>query len=122
MKFYKCELCGQIVEVINGSCCTPVCCGQPMTELIAGSVDAAQEKHVPVYSVEEGKVQVNIGSVEHPMTQQHYIEWVILVTKKGIQRKHLTPDDAPKVCFHICKCDEVVEVYAYCNLHGLWKS
>ena len=99
-----------------------VCCGQKMTEIIPGTVEASHEKHIPVYKVEGGNVNVNVGSVNHPMAEDHYIEWVSLQTKFGNQRKALKPGDAPNVCFSICEGDEVVSVYAYCNLHGLWKA
>ncbi len=99
-----------------------MCCGQKMTELIPGTTDAAVEKHVPVYEVKDNKVYVTVGSAEHPMIEQHYIEWVSLQTKFGNQRKALKPGEEPKVCFAICENDEVEAVYAYCNLHGLWKA
>ena len=120
MKLYICETCGNIIEKVNDSGVPVVCCGKPMKELIAGTVDAAREKHIPVYTVEGNKVSVVVGSVEHPMVDEHYIEWIVLQTKKGTQIKHLVPGQEPKVCFHICGCDEVEAVYAYCNLHGLW--
>ena len=78
--------------------------------------------NVPVYSVEGGKVLVTVGEAEHPMAEEHYIEWISLQTKAGNQRKALKPGDAPKVCFAICEGDEVEAVYAYCNLHGLWQA
>ena len=99
-----------------------MCCGQAMKEIVPGETDAAVEKHVPVYEVKDQKVVVTVGSVEHPMVDEHYIEWVALETKKGNQRKALSPGQAPSVCFSMCEGDEVVAVYAYCNLHGLWKG
>ena len=99
-----------------------MCCGQNMTEIIPGTTDASQEKHVPVYTVEDNLVTVTVGAVEHPMQPEHYIEWVSLQTKQGNQRKVLQSGDAPKVCFAICEGDEVEAVYAYCNLHSLWKA
>ena len=122
MKFYRCEICGQIVAVVKKTACPVVCCGKPMKEIIPGSVDAAQEKHVPVYEVNGDTVIVKIGSVAHPMLPEHYIEWVSLQTKYGNQRKALEPGQMPEVCFKICEGDEVEAVYAYCNLHGLWKA
>ena len=122
MKFYRCEICGQIVAVVKKTACPVVCCGKPMKEIIPGSVDAAQEKHVPVYEVNGDTVTVKIGSVAHPMLAEHYIEWVSLQTKYGNQRKALEPGQMPEVCFKICEGDEVEAVYAYCNLHGLWKA
>lgn len=122
MRFYRCETCGQIIAIVKGTGVPVMCCGKPMKEIIPGTTDAAVEKHVPVYIVEGNTVKVNVGSVAHPMTDAHYIEWVSLKTKFGNQRRVLAPTDAPEVCFAICEGDEVEEVYAYCNLHGLWKS
>ena len=93
-----------------------------MKELKAGTTDGALEKHVPVYDVENGKVSVTVGSVEHPMLPEHYIEWIVLKTKKGTQLRRLAPGEAPKACFAVCEGDEVEAVYEYCNLHGLWKA
>ena len=121
-KFFICEKCGNIIAMVKESGVRVVCCGQKMTEMIPGTVDASREKHVPVYRHEGNKVFVNVGSVEHPMSEEHYIEWVSLQTKFGNQRKLLTPGSAPEVCFTLCDGDEVEAVYAYCNLHGLWKA
>ena len=122
MRFYICEHCGNIVAFVKNSGVPVVCCGEKMKELIPGTTDAAVEKHIPVYRVEDGKVFVTVGSVAHPMLQEHYIEWVSLQTKLGNQRKVLNPGDKPEVCFSICEGDEVEAVYAYCNLHSLWKA
>lgn len=122
MKFMKCEVCGQMVAVVKETGSPIICCGQPMKEVIAGTVDASLEKHVPVYEVKDHVVYVTVGSVEHPMLPEHHIEWVSLKTKFGNQRKALKPGDAPKVEFALLPGDEVLEVYEYCNLHGLWKS
>ena len=91
-------------------------------EIVPGTTDAAVEKHVPVWTVENGIVHVKVGSVEHPMLPEHYIEWVSLHTKQGNQRKELHPGEKPEVCFALCEGDEVEAVYAYCNLHSLWKA
>lgn len=99
-----------------------MCCGQKMQEIIPGTTDASLEKHVPVWKQEGNVVSVNVGAVDHPMTEEHYIEWISLQTKQGNQRKVLNPGDAPKVCFCVCDGDEVEAVYAYCNLHSLWKA
>ena len=93
-----------------------------MKEIIPGTTDASVEKHVPVYEVKDNKVVVTVGSAIHPMTEEHYIQWISLQTKKGNQRKELKPGQEPKACFALCEGDEVVAVYAYCNLHSLWKS
>ena len=122
MKFYICEHCGNIIEMVKESGVSVVCCGQKMKEIIPGTVEASKEKHIPVYKVENNKVYVTVGSIEHPMQDVHYIEWIALETKKGVQRKSLNPGEEPSVCFSICEGDEVVAVYAYCNLHGLWKA
>ena len=122
MKFYKCKHCGQIIAIVKETGAPVVCCGEPMEEIIAGTTDAAVEKHVPVYKVEGNTVYVTVGEVEHPMLDAHYIEWVSLKTREGNQRKALKPGDEPKVAFSICEGDEVEAVYAYCNLHSLWKA
>ena len=122
MKFLVCEKCGNFVGMIKDAGVPMMCCGQKMTELIPGTSDGAVEKHVPVYKVEGNTVTVTVGSVEHPMTEQHYIEWIAVETEKGAQRKVLKPDDKPCAEFALTPDDSVVAVYAYCNLHGLWKS
>ncbi len=122
MKFFKCDICGNIIAMVHSSGAPVSCCGQKMTEIIPGTSDGAVEKHVPVYEVKENKVHVSVGSVAHPMTEAHYIQWISLQTKQGNQRKELKPNQEPKVCFSMCEGDEVIAVYAYCNLHGLWKA
>ena len=121
-KFYICEHCGNIMAAVKESGVPVKCCGQNMTEIIPGTVEASAEKHIPVWKVEGNKVVVNVGSIDHPMQPEHYIEWVSIQTKQGNQRKQLKPGDAPTVCFSLCEGDEVVAVYAYCNLHSLWKG
>lgn len=122
MKFYRCSVCGKIIAMVKDSGAETICCGKPMEMLAAGSVDASKEKHVPVYEIKGNKVFVVVGATEHPMTEEHYIEWVALETKLGNQRKLLSKTGEPKTCFSLCEGDEVVAVYAYCNLHGLWKA
>ena len=121
-RFYICKHCGNIVGMIHNSGVPVICCGEPMAELIPGSVDASQEKHVPVLSAEGDLVTVSIGSVPHPMAEEHFIQWVYLETTSGGQRKCLNPGDAPEVTFALCPGDQAVAAYAYCNLHGLWKA
>ena len=121
-KFYRCKHCGQIIAIVKKTGVPVVCCGEKMEELIPGTVDASLEKHVPVYRVENNMVYVNVGTIEHPMISEHYIEWVSIQTKQGNQRKLLTPNSKPEVTFAFCEGDEVEAVYAYCNLHGLWKA
>ena len=119
-KFLICEKCGNMVAVVKESGVPVMCCGQKMSELVPGAVDASVEKHVPEFTVKGNVVEVFVGSVIHPMTEEHFIEWISLQTKFGNQRKQLKPGQDPKVCFKICEGDEVEAVYAYCNLHGLW--
>ncbi len=121
-KFYICEHCGTIVAMVKYSGIPLLCCGEKMIEIIPGTTDASLEKHVPVYQVEDNKVFVTVGAAEHPMLPEHYIEWVSLQTNQGNQRKVLKPAQEPKVCFAICEGDQVEAVYAYCNLHSLWKA
>ncbi len=121
-RFFKCEHCGNIIAMVEDKGVPVMCCGEKMKEIIPGSVDAAAEKHVPVFEVKDNTVYVTVGSAEHPMTEQHYIAWVSLQTKSGNQRKALKPGDEPKVEFALCEGDEVEAVYAYCNLHSLWKA
>ena len=121
-KFLICEHCGNIVAAVKESGVPVVCCGEKMKVIIPGSVEASREKHIPEFVVEGNKVIVTVGSVEHPMVPEHYIEWVSIQTKQGNQRKTLKPGDAPKTSFALVPGDEVVAVYAYCNLHGLWKA
>lgn len=121
-KFLRCSRCGNIVAVVHETKVPVMCCGQKMEQIIPGTVEASLEKHIPVYEVVGNKVIVTVGSVEHPMIDAHYIEWVSIQTKYGNQRKQLKPNQEPKVCFALCEGDEVEAVYAYCNLHGLWKA
>lgn len=120
-KFYICEKCGNIVGMINSSGVPMVCCGQKMTKLEPGVTEASREKHIPEVKVEGNEVTAIVGSVEHPMTEEHSIMWVYLETDKGGQRKCLNPGDAPVVKFALSD-EKPIAVYAYCNLHGLWKK
>ena len=99
-----------------------MCCGEKMKELVPGTTEGAVEKHIPVYRVEGNRVNVCVGSAEHPMQEEHSIEWVALQTKQGAQYKRLLVGRKPEVSFALCDADEVEAVYAYCNLHGLWKA
>ena len=121
-KFYICEKCGNLVGAIHESGVPMKCCGQNMTKIEAGVVEASREKHIPVATVDGDKVTVNVGSVAHPMTAEHYIPWVYLQTSVGGQRKDLSPEDAPAVTFALAEGEKPVAVYAYCNLHGLWMT
>ncbi len=122
MKFVKCSHCGNILAYIEDRKVPVMCCGQKMGEIVANTQEAATEKHIPVVSVEGDCVKVCVGSVAHPSTEEHLIEWVALESKMGNQRKTLKAGAKPEVCFKLCEGDEVVSVYAYCNLHGLWKN
>jgi superoxide reductase len=120
-KFYVCEHCGNLVELIHDAGVPITCCSQKMKLLEPGAVDASREKHLPVISVDKNTVTVNVGSVEHPMTEEHGIRWVCLQTDRGIQRKCLAIGQAPIVTFALSD-EKPIAVYAYCNLHGLWKA
>ena len=121
-KFYICEHCGNLVGKVHDAGVPLFCCGQKMTYLEPNTVDASNEKHLPSVTVEDGVVTVNVGTVDHPMIPEHYIGWVALETKQGYQRKELKPGQKPNVVFSLSEGDEVVAVYEYCNLHGLWKT
>jgi len=120
-KFYICEKCGNVVEMVECSGVTPVCCGQKMTAIEAGVVEASREKHIPEVSVNGNIVEVVVGSVLHPMAEEHSILWVYLETDKGIQRKNLEVGKEPRATFALAD-EKPIAVYAYCNLHGLWKK
>ena len=120
-KFYICEHCGNLVELIQDAGVSIMCCDQEMKQLEPGVIEASQEKHLPVISVDGNTVTVNVGSVEHPMTEEHSILWVYLQTDKGTQRKGLEIGKAPIVTFGLFD-EKPAAVYAYCNLHGLWKT
>ncbi len=124
-KFYFCKHCGNLIGMVHNSGVVPVCCGEPMTALNANTVDASREKHVPVVEMDERelavRMTVRVGSVDHPMTEAHLIEWIFVETEHGGMRRALKAGDKPEAIFVINKSDKAVAVYAYCNLHGLWK-
>ena len=120
-KFYICRHCGNLVGMIHDAGVPMMCCGQKMEALEPNTVEASGEKHLPAVTVEDGSIRVNVGSVNHPMIPEHYIEWVYVETENGGQRKVLKPGDAPRLSF-LLGDDKPVAVYAYCNLHGLWKA
>ena len=121
-KFLVCRHCGNIAAMIRDKGVPVYCCGEKMQELIPGITEASGEKHVPVYEVEGNTVHVTVGSVEHPMTPEHYIEWICLQTKYGSQHRKLEPNTYPSACFALCDGDTVEAVYAFCNLHSLWQG
>ena len=121
-KFYRCEHCGNIITMVKNTGVPVVCCGEKMKEIVPGTVDASLEKHVPVFEIKNNIVYVTVGAVLHPMEEKHFIEWISIQTSAGNQRKVLTPGSEPKAMFAICEGETVEAVYAYCNLHGLWKA
>ena len=120
-KFYLCEHCKNLIEKIDDKGVPVVCCGQPMKELMLNTAEASGEKHLPDIYAQGGTVTVQIGTVPHPMIQEHLIEWVQLETDRGIQRKRLKAGDEPVVTFYIGD-EKPIAAYAYCNIHGLWKA
>ena len=120
MRIFKCKKCGNIV-IQTKEGLTPTCCGEEMTLLKANEEDATVEKHVPVVTRDNNTITVVCGEVLHPMEEKHYIEFLIVETTKGYQIKYLNPGDEPKASFEL-KDEDYVAAYAYCNLHGLWKS
>lgn len=118
-KFYICRHCGNIIGMIKSSGVPVVCCGEKMQQLVPNSVEASGEKHVPSVEISGDKVRVKVGSVDHPMLPEHFIEWIYVQTENGGQRKALKAGDAPTAEFFLAG-DKAVAVYAYCNLHGLW--
>lgn len=119
-KLYRCARCGNIIVKVKDSGVLVVCCGEPMQELKANTTEAATEKHIPVLSISEDKVDVTIGEILHPMTNEHFIEFVLLVTNLGYKINHLKPNNEPKTTFALERGEKVLNCYAYCNLHSLW--
>jgi superoxide reductase len=117
---YKCEACGNIVEVLHGGGGELVCCGEPMILMTANTVDASKEKHVPVIEQVPGGVKVRVGSVAHPMEAKHYIEWIEIIADGKAYRQFLNPGDAPEAVFSVTA--KSITAREYCNLHGLWKA
>jgi superoxide reductase len=120
LQVYKCEVCGNIVEVVHTGVGTLVCCGQDMKLLKEGEIDAATEKHVPVIEKIDGGYKVKVGSVAHPMEEKHYIEWIEVIADGKAYRQFLKPGDTPEAIFSIDA--ENVIAREYCNVHGLWKA
>ncbi len=121
-QFYRCSHCGNIIAFVENKGVPVMCCGQKMDEIIPNTTDAAQEKHVPVITQEGNLVTVRVGSVNHPMLPEHFIEWISIETDKGNQRKVLQPNTAPTAQFALLDGEKIITAYAYCNLHGLWKA
>ena len=120
LQVYKCELCGNIVEVLHTGAGELVCCGQPMKLFVENTVDAAREKHVPVIEKIDGGYRVKLGSIPHPMEEKHYIEWIEIIADGKAYRQFLKPGDAPEAFFKIDA--KQVTAREYCNIHGLWKA
>jgi superoxide reductase len=120
-KFYRCEHCGNIVLIIQDGGVTPDCCNEAMFALSANTVDASKEKHVPVVKINKDIVEVFVGDAPHPMQSNHWIQWIYIETKAGSQIKYLNPEEKPYAKFSLVD-DQVISVYEYCNLHGLWKT
>jgi superoxide reductase len=120
LQVYKCDLCGNIVEILHGGAGELVCCGQPMKLLTENTVDAAKEKHVPVIEKVDGGYKVKVGDVPHPMEDKHYIEFVELIADGKVYRQFLNPGEVPEAMFAITA--DQVAAREYCNLHGLWKA
>lgn len=121
-RFYYCEVCGNIVEKVHDSGNDLECCARTMRELEAGTTDGKKESHVPVCTIKDNKLEVRIGENPHPMEKDHYIQWIEVVTNKGIMRRFLEPGDEPVVHFKLCDGEKVCGVYEYCNIHKLWKA
>ena len=122
MKFYQCSHCKNIITYVDNKGVPVMCCGEKMQELVPGTVDAALEKHVPVVEKDGNKVSVKVGSVTHPMLEEHYIVFIAIETKNGSQIKYLKPGEEPAAEFVLADGDEFVAAYEYCNLHGIWKA
>lgn len=120
LEVYKCEVCGNIVEVLHGGAGELVCCGQPMKLLKENTVDAATEKHVPVIERIAGGVKVKVGEVAHPMEEKHYIEWIEIIADGKAYRQFLNPGEAPEAVFNVDA--DVITAREFCNIHGLWKA
>ena len=120
LEVYKCDLCGNIVEVLHGGQGELVCCGKPMVHLVENTVDAAKEKHVPVIEKIEGGVKVKVGEVAHPMEQKHWIEWVEIIADGKTYRQYLNPGDVPEATFNVAA--DQITAREYCNIHGFWKA
>ena len=119
LTIYRCQACGEMVMVLEKGTCTQRCCGKEMTELKANTTDGAKEKHVPALEERDGKIYAKVGSVEHPMTEEHSIKFIAAERKDGVEVRYLHPGEKPEAVF---AADGVAAVYEYCNLHGLWKA
>ncbi|MDV3427811.1 MAG: desulfoferrodoxin [Bacillota bacterium] len=119
-EIYKCAVCGNIVEVVHASAGQLVCCGQPMQLLKENTVEASKEKHIPLIERQENQILIKVGSIEHPMEEKHYIEWIELQTVDNVYRKYLKPGEKPEAVFKTN--EDIICAREYCNIHGLWKT
>ena len=122
MELFICKHCGNIITFLENSNVPVMCCGEKMQKVEPNTVDAAVEKHLPVVEVKDLLATVTVGSVEHPMQDDHYIKWIILETSEGIKVKNLTPSDKPIAIFSLLDGEEVISAYEFCNKHGIWKK
>ncbi len=122
IKFYRCSICGNVVMMVEDAGVNPVCCGKNMELLTAHTDEMAFEKHKPVMSVSGNRVEIKVGSVSHPMTEDHYIKWILLHTDKGLHMRCLDPGDTPDTVFTLHEGEMALNAYAYCNIHGLWTA
>ena len=122
MKFYKCSHCGNIITYLENKGVPVMCCGEKMQEIIPNTFDAAQEKHLPLIEVKDLLATVSVGSITHPMQEDHYIKWIILETSEGYKVKYLNYTDAPVAIFSLIDGEEVISAYEFCNKHGIWKA
>ncbi len=122
MELFICKHCGNIITHLEKTAVPVMCCGEKMQKVEPNTVDAAVEKHLPVIEVKDLLATVSVGSVEHPMVDDHYIKWIILETTEGIKVKNLTPSDKPVAIFSLLDGEEVISAYEFCNKHGIWKA
>lgn len=122
IKFYYCKHCGKVMVMVNETSVPTICCGDIMTEMIPSTTDGKTEFHVPIFQENGNIVTVHVGSSSHPMTKEHYIQWIVLMTNKGIQKKFLCPGDEPKAQFSLTDGESIIGAYAFCNIHKLWKD
>lgn len=122
MNFYKCNICGNFIGIVNDGGGELVCCGEPMEKVIAKTSDEGKEKHLPVVEYKNNKLYVKVGEIPHPMTEAHYIQWIAIRYNNTVQRKKLNYSDKPELEFDLAEDFNEVEVCSYCNVHGLWKT
>jgi len=122
LMFFECKMCGNTVEMIVDSGMPMECCGEQMTEIISHTHEMGSEKHLPEVKMGKNYVEVEVGTIPHPMSDSHYIEWIILQTNNGVYRHNLIPGEQAKATFYLSAADKPIAVYSYCNIHGLWKT